>query len=190
MILEGLVTTRDANGLPHLAPMGPTVDANWSHVLLRPFPTSQTFQNLKRDRFGVLHVTDDVRLLAMAAVGRAPTQEYEPAQMGPGFVLTSTCRYYELAIRDIDESGQRMMVHADIVFTGRRRDFFGLNRAKHAVVEAAIMATRLHLIPPAEVQADLTRLRVLVEKTGGDAEHEAFQFLENYVAEKQAELRP
>ena len=61
------------------------------------------------------------------------------------------------------------------------REFFGLNRAKHAVVEAAILATRLHLLAAVEVLADLGKLRVLVEKTGGPAEHAAFQFLQDYV---------
>ena len=74
-----------------------------------------------------------------------------------------------------------MHIEAAVVYCGVLREFFGLNRAKHAVVEAAILATRLHLIPPAEVRADYRKLRVLVEKTGGPAEHEAFEFLTVHV---------
>ena len=69
MILEGLVTTTDSTGAMHLAPMGPRVEADWSEFLLRPFPSSQTYRNLKAHGQGVLHVTDDVWLLAQAAVG-------------------------------------------------------------------------------------------------------------------------
>ena len=79
MILEGLVTTTSPDGAMHLAPMGPRVAADWSGFLLRPFPTSQTFRNLKAKGEGVLHVTDDVLLLAKAAVGRAPPQDAFPA---------------------------------------------------------------------------------------------------------------
>jgi hypothetical protein len=61
------------------------------------------------------------------------------------------------------------------------REFFGLNRAKHAVVEAAILATRLHLIPVEEIRAEYRKLRVLVEKTGGPAESAAFDFLTEHV---------
>ena len=120
MILEGLVTTRDANGLPHLAPMGPTVDANWSHVLLRPFPTSQTFQNLKRDRFGVLHVTDDVRLLAMAAVGRAPgnlrATGLRPLGIGPNngrrSFITSACGQGDATAMTVLQPTWARLVHS------------------------------------------------------------------------------
>jgi hypothetical protein len=60
---------------------------------------------------------------------------------------------------------------------GRLRDFFGFNRAKHAVVEAAILATRTQILPAAEIEAEYRRLAVLVDKTGGEQEHTAFAFL-------------
>ena len=66
---------------------------------------------------------------------------------------------------------------------GRLRDFFGFNRAKHAVVEAAILATRIHLLAAEEIAAEFRKLGVIVGKTGGDQEKEAFAFLERYVAE-------
>lgn len=181
MILEGLVTTTSPDGAMHLAPMGPRIAADWSGFLLRPFPTSQTFRNLKAKGEGVLHVTDDVLLLAKAAVGRAPPQDAFPAATVAGFVLRDACRYYEFVVRALDESEERMHIDCAIVGRGTLREFFGLNRAKHAVVEAAILATRLHLLPPADVAADYRKLRVLVDKTGGPAEREAFEFLQAHV---------
>ena len=62
-----------------------------------------------------------------------------------------------------------------------RRDFFGFNRAMYAVVEAAILATRLAFLPRTEIEADFRKLGVLVEKTGGPREHEAFAFLQYYL---------
>jgi uncharacterized protein len=181
VILESLVTTTTEEGRPHLAPMGPRIAADGRSFLLRPFPTSQTYRNLKARGHGVLHVTDDVLLLARAAVGQAPPQEYLPARQVPGFILKSACRYSEFRVRSLDETGERMHIEAEVVGSGTLREFFGLNRAKHAVVEAAILATRLHLIPADDVRADYKKLRVLVEKTGGPAEHEAFAFLTEYV---------
>ena len=181
MILEGLVTTTDASGAMRLAPMGPRVEPDWSGFLLRPFPTSQTYRNLKVHGQGVLHVTDDVLVLAQAAVGRAPPQPSRPAERVGGFVLTGACRFYEFVVRSMDESQERVQIRADVVHHGTLREFFGLNRAKHAVVEAAILATRLHLIPADEVLAEYRKLRVLVEKTGGPAEHAAFDFLTEHV---------
>ena len=181
MILEGLVTTTGPDGAMHLAPMGPRVEPDWSRILLRPFPSSQTYRNLKAHPQGVLHVTDDVLLLAQAAIGQAPPQGARPAERVAGFVLTGACRYYEFVVRSMDESKERVHIEAEVVHRGTLRDFFGLNRAKHAVVEAAILATRLHLLPAAEVRADYRKLRVLVEKTGGPAEDAAFDFLQRHI---------
>ena len=165
----------------HLAPMGPRVEPDWSGFLLRPFPSSQTYRNLKAHGQGVLHVTDDVLLLAQAAVGRAATQPARQAERVAGFVLTGACRFYEFEVRSMDESQERVQIRADVVHRGTLREFFGLNRAKHAVVEAAILATRLHLIPADEVRAEYRKLRVLVEKTGGPAEHTALDFLTDHL---------
>jgi hypothetical protein len=178
MILEGLVTTTNADGSPHLAPMGPRVEPDFARFVLRPFPTSTTYQNLRRHPEGVLHVTDDALLLAKAALGAGPLPPTRPAERVGGFVLADCCRWFEFAVRGVDDSGERVTMHAEVVHAGRHRDFFGFNRAKHAVVEAAIVATRFHMLPLAEVAAEFARLRVIVGKTGGPAEHEAMDFLD------------
>jgi len=178
-ILEGLVTTTAPDGSMHLAPMGPRVADDWSRLLFRPFPTSATFRNLKARGEGVLHVTDDVLLLARAALGEAQTPAHRRARRVSGFVLEDACRVYEFTVRSIDESGERVQIEADVVHVERLRDFWGFNRAKHAVLEAAILATRLHILPRDEVAAEFQKLRVIVEKTGGQAEREAFAFLQS-----------
>ena len=74
-------------------------------------------------------------------------------------------------MKSVDDSAERVTIEAEVVHAGRGRDWFGFNRAKHAVVEAAILATRFHLLPLAEVAAEFRKLRVIVGKTGGPAEH-------------------
>jgi len=188
MILEGLVTTTNADGSPHLSPMGPRVEADLRRFLLRPFPASHTYQNLLKHGEGVLHVTDDALLLAKAAVGVVnPFPAVRVAETVRGFVLTEACRFFEFKVVSVDASEQRVKIEAEVVHAGTQREFFGFNRAKHAVVEAAILATRLHILPAAEVAGEFRKLRVIVEKTGGPAEHEAMAFLEGYAALKQPE---
>jgi len=182
VILEGLVTTRAADGSMHVAPMGPRVDAAMRRFTLKPFATSTTYQNLARHGEGVLHVTDDVLMLAHSAVGRLDPPPHTPAELVDGFVLTGACRAFEFRVIGIDDRSERIILEAEVVRAATLRDFFGFNRGKHAVLEAAILATRLHLLPAAEVAAEFVRLKVLVDKTGGAAEHEAFDFLDDYRA--------
>jgi hypothetical protein len=182
-ILEGIVTTVSAAGTVNVAPMGPRVDDTMDRFLLRPFPTSQTFKNLKDHGEGVLHVTDDVLLLARAALGPVePPPALVPAERVHGFILRDACRYYEFRVRSTDEREERVRIEVEVVHAGRLRDFFGFNRAKHAVVEAAILATRIDFLPLDEIEAEYRKLAVLVEKTGGDQERAAFDFLTQHIA--------
>jgi hypothetical protein len=188
MILEGMVTSRSQTGEWNLAPMGPLVDPEMTQLVLRPFQTSRTFQNLKETRCGVFHVVDDVLLLAKAAISQLrDLPETFPAEKIDGAVLQSACRWYEFEIESIDVSEQRTVMQARVVHQGRIRDFFGLNRAKHAVLEAAILATRTHLLTQQELFQQYESLAEIVRKTAGPDETEAFRLLEEYVTRAYAE---
>ncbi len=184
MILEGLVTTIDAAGVLNFAPMGPIIAPDFSRFELRPYQTSQTYRNLKVHPQGVLHVVDDVLLIAQAALNRLPSPPpvVFPAERVTGAVLDDCCRWFEFEVRTLDASAERTSIIAEVVHTGRRRDFFGFNRAKHAVLEATILATRLHLLSREDVMAELKRLQVPVEKTAGPQEWAAWALVQDYIA--------
>jgi uncharacterized protein len=186
MILEGIVTTISAAGEVNIAPMGPRLPDDRSELerfVLRPFRTSRTWQNLHEHGEGVLHITDDVLLLARAALGPVePSPPMTPAARVRGWVLRDACRYHEFRIVARDDRAERVELTAEVVHTVRLRDFFGLNRAMHAVVEAAILATRTALLPLDEIEADYRKLSVLVEKTGSSRERAAFALLQDFVA--------
>jgi hypothetical protein len=183
MILEGIVTTVAPGGAVNVAPMGPHVEAEtFDRFLLKPFRTAQTYQNLLAHGEGVLHVVDDVLLLARAAVGELEPPPMRPAERVRGWVLRDACRWFEFRVTRRDDAAERATLEAEVVHAGRLRDFFGFNRAKHAVVEAAILATRTAFLPRDQLEAEYRKLALLVQKTGGEREKEAFAFLEDYVS--------
>jgi hypothetical protein len=166
--------------------MGPDVPDDFTdrpaRFVLRPYRTAQTAANLLARPEGVLHVTDDVLLLARAAVGPLdPPPRVRPAAKVRGWVLTDACRAYEFRVVVCDDRAERLRFDAEVVHAERRRDFFGFNRAKHAVVEAAILATRTAFLAPDHVAAEFARLAVFVDKTGGDQERAAFAFLTEFL---------
>lgn len=187
LILEGIVTTTDAAGRTNVAPMGPIVDEDFTRLVLRPFRTSSTYANLRDTGEGVFHVTDDVELLARSAVDRLERPPpLVPASRVHGRILADACRWYEFRVVRRDERDERTRFECEVVASGRGRDFLGFNRASHAVLEAAILATRLQLISAAEIDQDLRRLAVIVDKTAGPAQRRAFEFLRQYIAEKRS----
>lgn len=183
MILEGLVTSVDSAGRLHVAAMGPWVDESQreadciQRLVLKPFAGSQTAAHLARHPQGVFHVSDDVLLLARVVAGGFAAPPTRPATVVQGHVLSAACRAWEFTVERRDESGERLTLEARVVAEHAGRPFIGFNRAAHAVVEAAILVTRLHLIDAAEVRRRLDELVVLVDKTGGRREREAFALL-------------
>lgn len=185
MILEGILTTLNERDEINVAPMGPIVSPEMQSLLLRPFNTTQTYRNLRARSCGVFHVVDDVLLLAKAAIGQLDVvPETFSAEKIPGRVLAHACRWYEFEVLSIDESRERTEVRTKIVHVGRIRDVFGFNRAKHAVIEAAILATRIHLIPRMEILAQFAMLEGPVRKTSGPQELAAFRILRQYVIDQ------
>lgn len=186
MILEGLVTTLSTTGDVNLAPMGPIVDASLSEFVLRPFRTADTYRNLRQHPQAVFHVTDDVELMARSALhGLVEFPALRPAEQIAGSILVDCCRWFELIVTDWDDSEDRARIMMRVVHTGRVRDFFGFNRAKHAVLEATILATRLHILPPDFVRAELQRLQPLIDKTAGPREFAAWKFVVESIERQQ-----
>ena len=182
MILEGLVTTLNEDGAANISPMGPEVATPMTEFVLKPYRTSRTYQNLKRAGEGVLHVTDDVLLIASAAINqfeRPPATS--PAKSVQGVVLADACRWYAFRVAKIDDHDERTRIECNVVDQGRVRDFFGFNRAKHAVLEAAILATRTSFLPSSQIKDELARLEVVVDKTAGEQERAAFALLVRHI---------
>lgn len=183
MILEAIVTTVDAEGSLNVAPMGPHVSADLTRFTLKPFVGSRTYANLRDSDRATIHVTDDVLLIARAVTGTlAPLPETFPIRGGDWRVLADACRYFAISVSHWDDDPLRPTAHCQIVESAELRPFFGFNRAKHAVIEAAILATRTHLIERSEIQDQLQRLQPLVDKTAGPDEQEAFQLLKTFIA--------
>jgi hypothetical protein len=178
VIVETIVTTMDAQGAINFAPMG----VEWSDeiIVLKPFLETTTFRNLSATGAAVVNLTDDVMLFAQGAIS-SPQFPSLPASVVRGVVLEAACSWRELEVLHIDATPPRSRIDTRIVHRGVRREFIGFNRARHAVLEAAILATRTHLLPAEQIRDDFARLQIIVDKTAGPREREAMELLTQYV---------
>jgi hypothetical protein len=181
-IVETLVTTLDAAGGVNVAPMGiewPEEGAA-DELVLRPFRNTATYRNLSAAPEAVVNLTDDVRLFAAAAIS-SPVFPTRPADVVRGRVLEAACSWREVRAEEQDGSPERSRWLARVAHRGFAREFLGFNRARNAVLETAILATRTGILPREEILSQLRVLRVVVEKTAGAAEREAMELLEAHV---------
>jgi hypothetical protein len=187
VIIESVVTTMDVGGEPNFAAMGVV----WGEdaITIRPFLNTRTYRNLAACREAVVNVTDDVLAFAKSAL----THERlgcVPAGRVRGVVLGDVCRWREVVVEEVvlpEPAGRgpwRADVRTRVVAGGEGRPFAGLCRAKHAVVEASILASRYRLRPLEETLRELDRLDGLVAKTGGAGERAAMALIRDYLAAK------
>jgi uncharacterized protein len=174
MIRETIVTTVNPEGMVHIAPLGLIAeDEGW---ILAPFKPSTTLENLRATRFAVANFTDDVLIFAGCLTGNRdwPTR---PASRIPGAILNGALAHAELKVDHAEEDEQRPRFHCKVVFEASHAPFKGFNRAQAAVIEAAILASRLHMLPREKIEHELGYLQIAVEKTAGPREHEAWRLL-------------
>jgi hypothetical protein len=178
MIVETIVTTIAEDGTRNFAPMG--VEWGDEAIVLKPFLETTTYRNIAASRAAVVNLTDDVRIFARAAIS-SPQYESSPATVVRGVVLAGCCSWRELEVQTIDSTPPRSRIEMKVVHRGTRREFIGFNRARHAVLEAAIYATRLHLLPRSFIDSEMARLQVIVDKTAGPQELEAMALLTEHI---------
>jgi len=178
VIIEAILTTRDAGGAVNCAPMG--VEWGDEVIVIKPFVETTTFTNLQATGVAVVNLTDDVMLFAQGAISNAQFPTHPAAEVG-GAVLDAACSWREVEARTIDATPPRARVVTHVVHRGFHREFLGFNRARHAVLEAAILATRTQLLPPEQIRDEFARLQVIVDKTAGPSEREAMALLTEYV---------
>jgi hypothetical protein len=178
VIIETILTTQDERGTVNFAPMG--VEWGEETIVIKPFLETTTFHNLRATGEAVVNLTDDVMLFARGAIS---TVQFPagPAAVVRGVVLDATCSWREVRVRAVDDTPPRSRIETDIVHRGTKREFLGFNRARHAVLEAAILATRTHLIPAGDIAKEFERLQIIVDKTSGPREQEAMALLTEYV---------
>jgi uncharacterized protein len=177
-IIETVVTTINPDGSVNCGAMG--VEWGEHRIVIKPYRGTRTLRNLQATGAAVVNVTDDILLFSQAALGdpRPPTR---PAATVDGAVLDDACWWREVRVEAIDDGAQRARVSTVVVDGGTGREFLGLNRARHAVLEASILASRTRMLAADELRAELRRLQVLVDKTAGPREREAMEYVTRHV---------
>lgn len=179
LIVETIVTTTDAAGEPHLAPLG-LIEAEGGWILA-PFKPSRTLDNLRATGVACANHTDDVRVYAGLVTGRRDWPLLS-AQRVSGVRLDGALSHWELEVDSIAEDDVRPRFLCRNVRSVNHRPWTGFNRAQAAVLELAVLVTRLHMLPAEKIEQELKYLEIAVSKTAGPREAEAWSWLMDAVA--------
>jgi hypothetical protein len=174
MIQETIVTTQNNEGIIHIAPMGIHI-VDDSFIIL-PFRPSTTLNNFLETKVGVINYCDDVRVFVGCLTGRKDWP-LKPAQEISGKVLDCALAHSEVTIERIEEDETRPKLFCKTLHTANHAPFKGFNRAQFAVLEAAILISRLDMLPLQKIESEINYLRIGLEKTAGERELEAWAWI-------------
>ena len=185
MIYETIVSTVNAQGDAHVTPFG--IRMQDGLVVISPYKPSTTLQNILTSGQAVLNLTDDVRVFAGALVGRQ-AWSLLPAEKIVGYRLSDTLAHKELKLLKVEDDLVRPQLFLEIVHVAQYASFQGFNRAQAAVIELAVLVSRLKRLPMEKIQHEMDYLRIAIEKTAGERELEAWSWLVEAVENHQAGL--
>ena len=173
-IRETIVTTVSAEGRVHIAPLGIIAqDDGW---IIAPFRPSTTLDNLEAVPFAVANYTDDMRIFAGCLTGRRDWPVV-PLDDCPVPRLRAALSHSVLQVVSVKEDEVRPRYFCRVVSEATHSPFTGLNRAKAAVLELAILVSRLHMLPKEKIDSEIAYLTISIEKTAGPDELQAWDWL-------------
>jgi len=96
-------------------------------------------------------------------------------------VLDGACSYYLFEVTGCVSSAEPARITGRVLESGINKKFSGFCRASFAILELAILATRLHLLSKDAVLREIDHWSALVKKTGGKRELKALNMLIDYI---------
>ncbi|MDR5857188.1 DUF447 family protein [Caballeronia sp. LZ062] len=175
MIYETIVTTADRDGRAHVAPMG--VRFEEAFAILAPFRPSTTLDNVIATQSAVINFTTDVRIFAGCVTGFQRDWPTLPATAVPSVRLAESLAHTEWRLVEVSDDDTRPTLRMKCVHRETHAPFPGFNRAQAAVVEGAILVSRLFMLPQEKVEREIDYLRIAIDKTAGDVERIAWNWL-------------
>jgi hypothetical protein len=188
MIFETIISTVNSQGDVHVTPFG--IQMQDGLVVILPFKPSATLENILSTQQAVMNLTDDVRVFA-GALTRRQAWSLTPAEKITGYRLTETLAHKELKLVDIREDEARPKLLMEVVHEAQHLPFQGFNRAQAAVLELAVLASRLNILAKEKVLSEMQYLQIAIDKTAGEREFQAWGWLtdkvENFYAQQAGE---
>lgn len=174
MIFETIVTSVDEAGNPHVTPFGIRYEGEF--VVISPYKPSTSLNNILATKCAVLNLTDDVRVFAGALTKRQAWQLLETTHV-KGFRLAGSLVHAELRLLEVRDDATRPQLIMQKIAEFTHQPFLGFNRAQAAVIELAVLASRLHMLPKEKIESERQYLQIAIDKTAGSRELEAWGWL-------------
>ncbi len=171
-ITEAIVTTVSKDGVPNAAPMG--IVRQGSKYFIRMFPDTTTFRNVSDVGYLVANFIDDSRVYVLSAFRDLGPEyfQFEDGMVPPRLRDAAGWAYFRCKVEDAV-----ILEAVSATIASCRAPTY--SRGFGAVIEAAIVGTRLHFYKGDEGIKKIREYEAIVKKCGSPADMEAMRTLKD-----------
>ena len=183
MIHEVIITTRNIDNKVHIAPMGIKIFSENSDKFaqISPFKPSQTLDNILETKIATINFIDDVKVFSGIVTGKKRDWALKESKDTHVPHLENTNTHMNVIVFNEIDDPVRPKIKCKVIYEEVHRPFLGFNRAQFSVIELAVLSTRLGIIDDKKVKEELKYLKIGIEKTAGNNEKEAWDWIENKI---------
>ena len=178
-VRETIVTTKNIDNTIKISPLGIYIDEEVLRI--KPFKPSTSLDNLLRNKSGVINYVDDVRIFASCIVKKSIKIGLSKVDKIDCSRIESAISHTEFVVDHVDDDNIRPTIICRPVNEEIHKMYYGLNRAKSAVLELCILASRLGIVSDKKIRDEIEYLNIAIEKTAGNNELEAWAWLNEYI---------
>jgi len=181
MIIETIVSTIDNDEKVNFSPFG--IKKNKNKIYISPYIPSKTLLNLESTKCAVVNYTDNTSFFVDCIIGNKKFKK-KKCKKFPGFFLEDCFGYEQVKVKKIIKDKLRPTFVCEIDKSFQIKSYEGHNRAKASIIEACILASRVHLLDKKKILNELSYLSISVNKTAGSLEEKSWKKILKYINKK------
>ncbi len=181
MIIETIISTIDNEEKVNFSPFG--IQKNKNQILISPYIPSKTLLNLQLTKCAVINYTDNTNFFVNCIIGNKKFKK-KKCKNFPGFFLENCFGYEQVKVKKIIKDKLRPTFVCQIDKSFQIKNYEGHNRAKASIIEACILASRVHILDKKKILNELSYLGISVKKTAGSVEKKSWEKISKYIKKK------
>ena len=181
MIIETIISTMSKEKKPQTSPFG--IKKKNKLVLISPYLPSTTHTNMLENKFASISYTDNASIFVECIIKNQNFLMKKCTSIEAYYVKDSL-RHDEVKVVNYIKDDERPTFECEIIHSENHGSFLGINRARNALIEACILATRINLLPKKKILSELEYLENAILKTSGKIEQMSWNKLKKFIDKK------
>ena len=179
MILETIISTISEKKILNISPFG--IKKIEEYLLISPYLPSTTHNNLLSNKCASISYTDNANIFVECILKKTEKLKITKCSFIDSFFLSDSLKHEEVKVVKYLKDEVRPTFKCKIIHSEKHGSFISINRARNAIIEACILATRTKFLPKKKILNELDYLENALYKTSGKEEEISWRNLRIFI---------